>query len=163
MFERLTSLHTSACLSHPVAPTFIHSITVLCSPIFSPFTFSCRPITRFLFFPTRSAHSLFYLFFYHFPPATLFPFAFHQPILNPTPLLGCFAGRGSWCLSSRLLGCHRGLQRSWQDLRTLYHHRAQTEPRRQRGLLEDLPPLLRLPRLPHEDHGAGDLNYWRQK
>lgn len=50
----------------------------------------------------------------------------------------------------------RRLQRSWEDVRPLHRHRRTQELRRQRGHLEDVPPLQRFPRLPHAHHGAGE-------
>lgn len=89
-------------------------------------------------------------------PPPLF-FSFLLPSIHlPTPVLWMYCwGRGSWCLSPGILGCCRGLQWPRQDVRAVRHHRDQAQPGWQRGLLEDVSPLLWLPRLPHEDHRTG--------
>lgn len=108
-------------------------------------------------------HSFFCLFFLLLSlwTCTRFSvFSFLSFLLSPTPstsipILDVMPGRGSWRLSPRIVGCCRGLQRPRQNLRAVCHHCVQTQPRRQRGLLEDLPTLLGLPRLPYEDHWDG--------
>lgn len=144
---------------------FFHSITFTIFYAFpfsfllppSPFLSFCLPFitlcTAFFLLPvlppplTLNLHTLFCLFL-----------SFFSTFTNPLILhshFGCNAGAGSWRLSPRIVGCCRGLQRPRQNLRAVCHHCVQTQPRRQRGLLEDLPTLLGLPRLPYEDHWDG--------
>lgn len=129
----LPSPFLSFCLPLILFPHPLHCIiSFACAS--SPLHF--EPAHTFLSFPS-------FVFCFHPPPHPPFPFWMYCP------------GRGSWCLSPGILGCCRGLQRPRQDLRAVCHYCVQTQPGRQWRLLEDLSPVLRLPRLPYEDHWTG--------